>query len=71
MRKLKLQIENKPNGNTYICQKLPYITEKFLRLDEVVFQAIWKRNISQKCNGNCFFTDRIYRSLGVRKSGTF
>ncbi len=55
-RKLKSRIENTPNGNASISQKLPYIAKKFLRSHEVVFQAIRKRNISQNCNGNVFFT---------------
>ncbi len=49
LRKLKLCIENTPNENTSISQKLPYIAKKFLRSHEVVFHAIRKRNISQNC----------------------
>ncbi len=51
LHKLKLRIEYTPNG-----RKDLNITTKFLRSHEVVFQAIRKKNISQNCNENSFFT---------------
>ncbi len=56
LRKLKLRIENTPNGNASISQKLPYIAKTFLRSHEVVFQAIRKRNNLQNCNETVFFS---------------
>ncbi len=40
MRKMTLSIENMPNLNTSVLQKLPYIAKKFLGSREVVFQVI-------------------------------
>ncbi len=45
IHKLKLRIENTPNGNTSISQTLQFIAKKFFRLHEVVFQAIKKKGI--------------------------
>ncbi len=47
--------KNTANGNAYILLKNPIHRKKVFTLAWGGFQAIWKRNISQNCNANCFF----------------
>ncbi len=62
IHKLKLRIENTPNGNTSISQTLQFIAKKFFRLHEVVFQAIQKKVYFAKLQ----WLFHIYRSPGLR-----
>ncbi len=55
LRKLKLWIENTPNGNVSISQKLTFIAKKFLRSHEVVFRQFEKGIFRQKLQWKCFF----------------
>lgn len=47
---------------TFQKKKLSNIEKKFLHSHEVVFQTCQCRSISQKCNGNSFFTNIHHRT---------
>ncbi len=56
LRKLKLQIENTPNANASISQKLPYIAKKFLRSLEGGFSGNSKKEYFAKLQWKHFFS---------------
>ncbi len=66
LHKLKLRIEIRLMETRQFCKNSHTSQKNVFTLAWGVFQAIWKRNISQNCNRTFFFC--VYRSHGVCKS---